>query len=180
MARTQEPIAVDFVNTVESRWGGDALRGPVELTVWLAAREDVLGVAAPEVGLRAGEFRALRRTIAALFEAAGTSRPMPAPAVEALNGASASVLVSRRLDTADPSRPVAGWAVMAGSRTNEILAAIAASAIELLGGPDRDRLRTCPAARCGRSFLAARTAQVWCSEACGNRMRVARHHARRR
>ncbi|MBI2237124.1 MAG: CGNR zinc finger domain-containing protein, partial [Actinobacteria bacterium] len=49
-----------------------------------------------------------------------------------------------------------------------------------LGGSDRTRLGICAAPRCGRFFLAARPKQVWCTRACGNRARVARHYARTR
>jgi predicted RNA-binding Zn ribbon-like protein len=57
------------------------------------------------------------------------------------------------------------------------LAFTIANTIELLGGPDAARLRECPA--CGRFFLASRQRQAWCSGACGNRTRVARHRSRR-
>jgi predicted RNA-binding Zn ribbon-like protein len=65
---------------------------------------------------------------------------------------------------------------MAGSVAALVLARIAWSAIDLLGGPDRERLRRCGA--CGRFFVATRPDRVWCSDRCGNRIRVARHHAR--
>jgi predicted RNA-binding Zn ribbon-like protein len=84
------------------------------------------------------------------------------------------------LDASDPRRPVAAEAAAGGSRTLELLAAIARSAIEVVGGPDRGRVRVCRAPGCGTFFLAGRAGQVWCSAACGNRARVARHHDRRR
>jgi predicted RNA-binding Zn ribbon-like protein len=175
-----EPIAVTFVNTMGSWRSADMLASPSELGRWLELHEGALGPGGQEVALRVGDFRALRGTIATLLAAAMRAAPLPDEAVERLNEASANVPVSARLDASDPARPAAAWSRRGGSRTSEILAAIATSAIEVIGGPDRERLRTCPAARCGRSFLAARTAQVWCSPGCGNRMRVARHHARRR
>ena len=69
-------------------------------------------------------------------------------------------------------------ATAATERTDEILAAIAASAVELLGGPDRNRIRRCHAPRCGMFFVPGRERQEWCSPMCGNRARVARHYAR--
>jgi predicted RNA-binding Zn ribbon-like protein len=66
-----------------------------------------------------------------------------------------------------------------GSPEDAILGAIAASAVELLGGPDRELVRVCDAPSCGLFFLAARERQQWCTPSCGNRARVARHYARR-
>ncbi|OZF37396.1 CGNR zinc finger domain-containing protein [Rhodococcus sp. 14-2483-1-2] len=53
----------------------------------------------------------------------------------------------------------------------------ASSVIDLLNGPDRDRLALCEAPRCGQLFLQDRPNQQWCCSACGNRARAARHHA---
>jgi predicted RNA-binding Zn ribbon-like protein len=61
-----------------------------------------------------------------------------------------------------------------------VIGAVARSAIELLSGRDRDRLRVCAAHGCERLFLARGRRQQWCSPACGNRVRVARHANRRR
>jgi predicted RNA-binding Zn ribbon-like protein len=61
-----------------------------------------------------------------------------------------------------------------------ILAACAASAIELLTGPDRDALRACGAPGCALLFLKDHPRRAWCSTACGNRARQARHYARTR
>jgi predicted RNA-binding Zn ribbon-like protein len=74
-------------------------------------------------------------------------------------------------------RPRAATRVLA-SGGGTVVAAMAAAAIALLGGPDRERIRRCPARACGRFFLAERSSQRWCSGACGNRTRVARHHDR--
>jgi predicted RNA-binding Zn ribbon-like protein len=67
-----------------------------------------------------------------------------------------------------------------GDATGAILGAIARSAIELLGGPDGERIRSCAASGCGRVFVATRPGRTWCSNDCGNRTRVARHYARSR
>ncbi|MFF1819701.1 ABATE domain-containing protein [Kribbella sp. NPDC058245] len=42
---------------------------------------------------------------------------------------------------------------------------------------DRDDLALCDAPGCGQLFFQRRTNQAWCGPACGNRARVARHHA---
>ncbi|HEX8134886.1 MAG TPA: CGNR zinc finger domain-containing protein, partial [Actinomycetes bacterium] len=60
------------------------------------------------------------------------------------------------------------------------LADLATSAITLVGGARRDRLRRCAAPGCGRFFVASRPRQTWCRPSCGNRARLARFHQRRR
>ncbi|MDX6239872.1 MAG: hypothetical protein QOG10_4687, partial [Kribbellaceae bacterium] len=52
--------------------------------------------------------------------------------------------------------------------------------IDFLTGPDRQRLRACPAARCVKYFLQDDPRQTWCSASCGNRERVNRYYQRRR
>jgi len=126
------------------------------------------------------ELRRLCDAVEPLLEAAATGVGSPAGSMAALNEIGASVPVVLELtDTAGAvvavERPLSSGRPGAG-----VVAAFAREAIRLLGGPDRERLRRCPAARCGRFFLAERGPQVWCSVACGNRTRVARHHARRR
>ena len=156
----------------------DVLATPAELAVWLSSNLDALGPVDDEVALRLADFRSLRAAIRDAMSAGPAASP-PERAVRALNEASAAVPTAPALENG-PGGPVrVDRATSSPSRTVEILATIARSAIELLGGPDRDRLRLCPATRCGKAFLASRGRQVWCSASCGNRMRVARHHARR-
>jgi predicted RNA-binding Zn ribbon-like protein len=50
----------------------------------------------------------------------------------------------------------------------------------LLAGPDASRIRACQAPGCVLFFLAERRRRDWCSPACGNRARVARHYRRQR
>jgi len=61
-----------------------------------------------------------------------------------------------------------------------LVGAIGRSAIDFLAGPDRARLRACPAARCVKYFLQDDPRQLWCSPACGNRERVNRAYRKRR
>ncbi|MFF0307334.1 CGNR zinc finger domain-containing protein [Streptosporangium sp. NPDC004379] len=59
-------------------------------------------------------------------------------------------------------------------------AALAAAAIGFLAGPHRERLRACPAPRCVLYFVKEHARQEWCSVACGNRARAARHYRQHR
>ncbi|MGW4663904.1 CGNR zinc finger domain-containing protein [Streptosporangium sandarakinum] len=59
-------------------------------------------------------------------------------------------------------------------------AALASAAIAFLAGPRRELLRACPAPRCVLYFVREHARQEWCSVACGNRARAARHYRQHR
>jgi predicted RNA-binding Zn ribbon-like protein len=61
-----------------------------------------------------------------------------------------------------------------------VLSALAADTIRLLTGPERDEIRACGAPGCVLVFLRRHPRREWCSAACGNRARQARHYARSR
>jgi predicted RNA-binding Zn ribbon-like protein len=166
-------IAQALANTALGR---DRLDTPADLAAWLTDRDHEIGIVTPEMALRLSDFRALRAAIRSAFQALVIGGAVPGDAVRALNDASAAVPSWPVLDAADARRPVCRSEIGSSSAAGRVLAAIARSAIELLGGPDGSRLRACDG--CDRFFLAARPSQVWCSAACGNRARVARHRAR--
>lgn len=58
------------------------------------------------------------------------------------------------------------------------LSKIATDAVHLLTGPDAPRIRTCQAPGCVLYFVKTHPRREWCSEACGNRTRAARHYQR--
>jgi predicted RNA-binding Zn ribbon-like protein len=60
------------------------------------------------------------------------------------------------------------------------LARVAADAIALLGGDDAAKLRACSAPPCVQYFVKTHPRREWCSQACGNRVRAARHYRRQR
>jgi predicted RNA-binding Zn ribbon-like protein len=150
----------------------DLLQSPRELEAWLEDR----GIGDLELRLRLSDFRRLRGAIRAALAATVEERPLPADAIHALNEASAASPTYPRLAV----DPVVVDRAEDGPPAARVFGAIARSAIEILGGPERDRLRACPAPSCGRFFLASRPDRTWCSPSCGNRVRVARHHERRR
>ena len=158
-------LAIDLANA-ELRSAGDLRR-------WLEGRVSFGEGVSEQISLRLPDFLDLRRAVRETLEASVGGGPFPAAAVERLNETSARVALVRRLDPPNAvERPVAS------SPAAHTLAEIAWSAIGLLGTERRERLRRCEA--CGRFFVASRTDRRWCSIACGNRTRVARHHARRR
>jgi predicted RNA-binding Zn ribbon-like protein len=142
---------------------------------WLAGSD--LGSAAGGMALRLGEFRELREAVVAVLEGVAAGSAPPPTAVERINDTGALVPFAPRLETVD-GRPVAIDEPSVGDRANDVLAAIARSAIRLAGSSEAARLRRCPA--CRGFFLASRPDRIWCGASCGNRVRVARHHARRR
>jgi predicted RNA-binding Zn ribbon-like protein len=169
------PLALDLANTVVVVRPGeeiDGLADDAELARWLELERGRLGdVDGAESAV--AEFHALRRSVRALVHAAAHGRELPAGAVEAVNRTTAAAATFPQL-----RGDAAVVESRARTRGDEILGAIAASAVRLVGGPDRGRLRNCEAPRCGMYFLAGREGQVWCCAACGNRARVARHAQR--
>jgi predicted RNA-binding Zn ribbon-like protein len=148
------------------------LDSPGDLGAWLEADGPLEPEERDEVSLRLAEFVTLRASIRELLDASIVGGPFPAAAVERINEASARVpRVLRLAPDGTTETP------LSAGPTRLLLARIAWSAIELLGNPDRSS-RRCGA--CGSYFEATRSDRLWCSNACGNRARVARHHARRR
>jgi predicted RNA-binding Zn ribbon-like protein len=127
--------------------------------------------------MRLGEFRALHAAVVEALGAMAAGTSCPATAITRLNETAALVPFAPRL-RAGPGRTVLEDEPRGTGRAVDVLAAIARSAIRLVGSADASRLRRCPA--CASFFLASRPDRVWCGQACGNRARVARHHARRR
>lgn len=121
--------------------------------------------------------RRLRAALRDLFDAHLAGRAPKSTSVEDINAAAAAVPTSPRL-TGDGVET--RWHTEYGG--NAALAAIAREAIELFGDAERlGRLRRCANPACSMVFLAERKSRQWCaSNVCGNRVRVARHHERRK
>jgi predicted RNA-binding Zn ribbon-like protein len=187
-------LAIDLANTLEIRRDGttvDLLADQDGLARWLrhaggpgspGGSSDSGGSGGPggpggtgggdEVA--AEQLRVLRGHVLALFGAAVRQRPLPRAAVTVVNRAAAGAPAVVQLE--------AGELVVHydSSPGDAFLADVAASAISMVGGPRRDRLRRCGAPGCGRWFVASRPRQRWCSPNCGNRARVARFQQRHR
>ena len=129
-------LALDFANTVIARPGGafDGLATEAQLARWLELESDRLGPA-PGAAARLGDFRRLRDALRRLLDAAVDGSGLSAADVLVVNEASAAAprVVQLRDGAVVESR--------LGSPEDAILGAIAASAVELLGGPDRGLVR---------------------------------------
>ncbi|MYS19676.1 CGNR zinc finger domain-containing protein [Streptomyces sp. DvalAA-14] len=197
-------LALDLAITIrhDGRGGvADDLAAPDGLTRWVgehAAALRVHGYAVPAAefaeAAAGGGLAAVvevRTAVRALF--ARAVRPGPPSSADAdrlpsaeqalgrLNAASALVPVTPLLDWPPDGPPAARTAVPGtASPEDRLTAALARAAIAFLTGPDREKLRACPAPRCVRYFIKEHPRQEWCKPSCGNRARVARHHARHR
>ena len=130
----------------------------------------------------------VRRAVRSLFARAVSPEPPskadannlldPVTALSQLNDA-ASQLGAPHLDWPEDGDPVTRWAGRSEQPVELLLGAIGRSGIEFLTGPDRVRLRACPAARCVKYFLQDDPRQTWCTPSCGNRERVNRHYQRK-
>jgi predicted RNA-binding Zn ribbon-like protein len=180
----------------------DLLSTPAEATTWLSTHEtliaEVLGLGrlvspnreeilpnAGESGVR-DELVRIRGAVRALFaRAVAPGPPSKADADRLMTTDDALRMVNRAADRLGTTHlawaeaPSVRWAYRTEDPVALLIGAVGRSAIDFLAGPDRARLRACPAARCVKYFLQDDPRQTWCSPACGNRERVNRHYRKR-
>jgi predicted RNA-binding Zn ribbon-like protein len=181
-----EPVPIRLMNTIWADRHGrhDALTGPDQLGSWLSeigAYRFPPKVTGHEVN-EARDLRDALRRLAALR----TADPRPG-AASALEDAAAAVAVVNRvaagLDT--PRLELRGddlelGGSPAGRPVRTVLADVAAEAITLFTDPAALPLRACLAPGCVLYFVLNHPRREWCSTACGNRARAARHYERHR
>jgi len=181
-----EPLPVRLMSTIWADADGphDDLRTTADLNGWL----DAVGVDRAGAHATEGELataRALRdavRLLAAHVTAddrpgAAASANDVAAALDQVNATAAALPAPRlalrdgRLELGPPGGP---------SPVTTGLAQVAEQAVALLGGEDAGRLRACYAPGCVLYFVKTHPRREWCSVACGNRVRAARHYQRAR
>ena len=195
-----EPLPVDFMNTIWADRAGvhDALSTDAEVWGWLhatqprlapsdAAVEHWLQVGTPTDLSDAGDR--LRRLRDALRRLAAEQTADPRPAA-----ASAIPMAVEALDVLNQTAAAApGWSSVEGTATHmtrtrstdaspatAVAALLAEQAIDLFTGEIRGELRACLAPGCVLYFVRHHPRREWCSTACGNRARAARHYERHR
>jgi predicted RNA-binding Zn ribbon-like protein len=191
-------VALELANTIRHDGSGgvtDELSHAVGMTAWVHERValfeggfDVAGFTADEDARE--RIVAVRQAVRALFARAVRPGPpnsadaahlLPAVrALEVLNESAACVPFAPQLVWAEDVAPSVH---LHTNEVDEVLllnAALARAAIEFLAGPQRERLRACPAPRCVRYFVKEHGKQEWCKASCGNRARAARHYQRHR
>jgi predicted RNA-binding Zn ribbon-like protein len=183
---SDEPPPVRLMSTIWADADGlhDDLRTAADVDEWLDA------VGAGRAGTQATESelalaRALRDAVRRLAaHATGDDRPSAASAItdvaaalDRVNAIAAELpapclaLRNGRIELTAPGGP---------SPVTTGLARVAEHAVGLLGGEDAARLRACYAPGCVLYFVKTHPRREWCSVACGNRVRAARHYQRAR
>ncbi|GAB0104073.1 CGNR zinc finger domain-containing protein [Nocardia sp. JMUB6875] len=157
-------LALNFIGTRQERrtTGIELLTGDAELGEWVVAAgildtaPDCTGALAPALRLREAAWRIMLATLNG------------EPAADADRR-----LLNRHAHDAPPELTLRADGTVQRSGTVEAaLAAVARSAIELLGGPDRERLKECGRDACTRLYLDTSRggSRRWCDMAvCGNR-----------
>jgi predicted RNA-binding Zn ribbon-like protein len=177
-----ERLAIELHNTRYARdgTGVDALDDPVQARAWLAAvsRRGALSELPAGAGPTPDALRGLRAAIRMLVAATVAARPLDPAAVAAVNAACAAAPGVPRLRLTDDGPAVRETTFGDATRAAVVLAVIAADAIDLLAGPHRTKVRLCGAPGCVLAFVATHPRRTWCSDACGNRARQARHARR--
>jgi predicted RNA-binding Zn ribbon-like protein len=177
-----EPLAIELHNTIYAAngVGVDGLTDSASAAAWI----DALGDRLPEGGSARrrlpalDELVALRTTVREALAGAVSGEQVPRATLEAINASSARAPRSHVAVWQAQGPPLAASDLHGATRADVILAAMAANAIDLLTGPHRDDLRACGAPGCVLMFLKDHPRREWCSNACGNRARQARHYQR--
>ncbi len=182
-----EPAPVRLMNTIWADRTGvhDDLRTTSDLAEWLVAinaTDRPVRVTRDDVA-RARRLRDALRRIATLCT--DDTRVAAASAVEDIdvaiadiNSLVASCTPTPRLALMDGK--LIGDTATVGPPVTTALTAVATEAIELLTGAHSPQLRACQAPGCVLYFLQDHPRREWCSTACGNRARAARHYRRHR
>lgn len=175
------------MNTVWADTSGvhDDLTAGADLVEWLIAVRDPAPLptrAGDDELEQARNLRDALRRIAA--HATHDERPAASSAIADLDAALdvlnhlADALPRRRLAIDDESLLVAEQ--VGPSPVAAELSRVAAAAVDLFGGEHGAQLRACHASGCVLYFLRSHPRREWCSVACGNRARAARHYQRTR
>jgi predicted RNA-binding Zn ribbon-like protein len=177
-----EPVTVRLLNTIFADREGvhDALGTVGQLEQW--ARQCGLTPISRLTRDDLAHARALRDAVRRLAaNAVDDDRPGAVPglgaedALEVLNGFLGAVAPALRQDRDGYHR---GWSSdVSGFRRT--LSELALDAADLLEGAGH-RLGACHGPGCVLYFERVPARRGWCSDACGNRARVARHYQRRR
>jgi predicted RNA-binding Zn ribbon-like protein len=177
-----EPLAIELHNTLYADRGQarDGLADAAGLRDWLHALGDRLPVRADSIEPdRLPAFLELRAAVREALGAELAGRALPEAARTTLNRFAAGSPQSLEL-TQHGGKLLGRVRYHAGSCADVVLGAIASNAIALVSGPLAGNLRACGAPGCVLVFLKDHPRRAWCSAACGNRARQARHYARSR
>ncbi len=189
------------MNTIWADRGGvhDALSTDAEALAWLRAVGARLEERAPGVATwldsdrpvdldnAATELRRLRDALRRLT-AEATQDPRTAGA-SPISDRGQALEVLNQVVAASPSWLAVDWPVghqpvstlhLAQPAGSAIASMLAAEFIAMLASGNQPELRACLAPGCVLYFAKEHNRREWCSSACGNRARAARHYRRRK
>ncbi len=174
-------VALALVNSLTAgpAGGSDQLAAPAEIARWI--RSGGLGsVTAVHVSpADVAALAELRTAIRELFTAAADDREPDVTAVSLINADARLVLGAPALRwSAGP--PQQRWQAEQPDTMANALALIARDAIEIVCGPLGPVIHHCEAHGCARIFFRTHGRRRWCSNTCGDRVRVARHYLARK
>ena len=176
-----EPTPVRLMATIWADTAGvhDDFGAPADLDAWL----DAVGVDREGVRATLEEFQSARnlrdsvRRLAA--QVTGDRRPAAASAVAKVEDATRAVNEAAR-ERRFPRLLLNRWLLelAADSAGSPVLAGLAEVAFEAqhVLGENGSQLRACHAPGCVLYFVKTHPRREWCSVACGNRARAARHY----
>ncbi|MBC7596304.1 MAG: ABATE domain-containing protein [Kineosporiaceae bacterium] len=177
----EEPTPVRLMATIWADTGGlhDDFASPADLDAWL----DAVGVDREGVGATQQEFESARRLRDSVRRLAAhvtsDERPAAASAVTSVQDATSAVNEAADGRTTPRLRLNEGHlelaAGSAGSAVIGGLGEVASDAQHLLV-ENGSQLRACYAPGCVLYFVKTHPRREWCSVACGNRARAARHY----
>jgi predicted RNA-binding Zn ribbon-like protein len=180
----RQPLAVEFMNTIWADRDGvhDTLADRSGLAQWLS---EALASSAVLDESALSRFRTLRDAVRLLAaEVTADTRTVAGPPDRDIAGAVSTVNLSC---AAAPSWSELAWPssspprrrlVTAAAVSDSALARLAEAAAGLFGSGQAAQLGACLAPGCVLYFLRDHPRRQWCSDACGNRARVARHYTR--
>jgi predicted RNA-binding Zn ribbon-like protein len=196
-----EVLPVELMNTIWADRDGlhDALASPDETLAWLRAIQPRLQLqpsvvtrwlhAARPTGVRetADRLRELRDALRRL--AADTTGDPRSAATSAIGDREVALEVLGRSCAAAPTWSTLLWPAghapgramhSGGTPGQAVVSMLAEQTVDLFTGELQPPLRACLAPGCVLYFVKQHPRREWCSAACGNRARVARHYQRHR
>lgn len=176
----REPLAVALINTYTLERGRrvDLLQTTKRLDAWLDGQSSRLHSRPKRVSHDdLARVRQLRDDVRVLVEAKidGTSPPMAS--VRRVNQAARAGRTWEDLVWTESGPELHRNASVTG--IDAVLGAVAHSVVEVVTGPDGNKLKKCEGPNCVLIFVAQSSRRRWCDPSgCGNRVRVQRHYQR--
>jgi len=185
-------LSIDFTNTVNSRWSGEAqdkFSNYRDLVAW-ARQAGLTGEAEarrlvraaernPEAAKRAlNEATDFREVIYRIFQATALEQPPANADMGAFNRKLAEAMTHARIE---PLPDGFAWSWEESDALDRVVWPIARSAADLLTSHQLERVKSCGSDDCGWLFVdtSRNGSRRWCDMSdCGNRAKARRHYHR--